>query len=317
MRWPEGECENRVSIIAFWSPLHGQGQTSNLHAMAFAMSILHKKRVLMMQTQYDKNNLESPLVGHNVGISSEADELFQDIGLTAAITYSNMSKLSLKLLESCCLTFHNSNLLLLPGSDIKNRETFDREIGKGVVRMIKSANELVDIILIDVNSGNDELSLRIMSAADLIVINLSQRRYVLEKFFIDYGERFIENNKVFYLFGDYDNNSVYNINNFRVKYRKYMNGANSGVIPYCTQYMDAQNESKVLSFMQEGLRVGAKSGWQKVLDSIRRRLKTSRYIAEETDYFFHQSKQSAENILDMLYISMKNNQRGAGRSEPQ
>ncbi len=303
-----------MSMIAFWSPLHGQGQTSNLHDIAFVISSLHNKRVLMMQTQYDKNNLESPLVGHNVGISNAADELFQDIGLSAAVTYSNMNKLSLKLLESCCLTFQNSSLLLLPGSDIKNRETFDRDIGKGVIRMIKSANELVDIVLIDANSGDDELSFRIMSAADLIVINLSQRRHVLEKFFCGYGERFSDKKNVFYLFGDYDANSAYNLSNFRVKYRKYINRANSGVIPYCTKYMDAQNESNVLDFMQEGLRKRGKSDWERVLGYIKRKLPSMKYIPEETDYFFYRSKRSTESILDMLYVSMEKDQ-GEGRQK--
>ncbi len=305
-----------MSIIVFWSPLHGQGQTSNLHDMAFVMSILHKKRVLMMQTQYDKNNLESPLVGQNVGRSHLTSELFQDIGLGAAVTFSNMNKLSLKLLESCCLTFQNSSLLLLPGSDTKNRETFDRDIGKGVIRMIKDANELVDVVLIDANSGDDELSFRIMSAADLIVINLTQRRHVLEKFFFDYGEFFTDNKKAFYLFGDYVSNSAYNISNFRVKYRRYINKSNTGVVPFCTKYMDAQNESNILKFMQEGFRIRGISNMKKVLDFIRRiLLSSSRYTPEETQYFFHNSKKSAEKMLYMLQVSIQNDRREGRQRE--
>lgn len=291
-----------VGVIVFWSPLHGQGQTSNLHNTALVMNILYKKKVLMMQTQYDKNNLESPLVGQNVGIVDSDNELFQDIGLNAAVTYRMMNKLNLKIIESCCLTFQNSSLLLLPGSDTKNRETFNRDIGRGVIRMIKDANELVDVILIDTNSGDDDLSFQLMSTADLIVVNLTQRRYVLDKFISEYGKRFIDNKKVFYLFGDYDDNSTYNINNCRVRFRNYFRGANSGVIPYCTKYMDAQNESNILNFMKEGLSE-KESELDRFLSRIRRIFRTSKYLQEETDYFFHSSILSVEKMYQLMNVS--------------
>ncbi len=292
-----------MSIIIYWSPLHGQGQTSNLHVSAFIMSILHKKRVLMLQTHFSKNNLEGPLVGQNSGIHSYKNELFQDIGLDAAVTYSNINKLNLQTLESCCLTFHGTSLLLLPGSETNNRETFDRDIGKKIMKLIRDAEEFVDLVLIDANSGEDDLSFQLMSIADLIVINLTQRRHVLEKFIFDYGERFVYDRKVFYLFGDYDNNSVCNINNCRIKFRKYMNKANSGIIPYCTKYMDAQNESDIVGFLKDGLPVKEYSLREKSVRFLKRRITSHKYIPAETDYFFRYSRLTAVKMLALLHIS--------------
>lgn len=289
-----------MSKIVFWSPLHGQGQTSNLHILALVMGLLHNKRLLMMQTHFSMNNLERPLVGENVDYCRE-DSIFQDIGIDAAVMYSRMNLLSANTLESCCLTFPGTSLLLLPGTETKNKETFDRDIGKAVCRMIRHAEEHVDIIMIDANSGNDELSFKLMAMADITIINLTQRSHVLNKFFIEYRER-LSNNKVFYLFGNYDKNSAYNINNYRRKYRSFINRNNSGVIPYCTKYMDAQNECDILGMAKEDLNKHKLQDMDRVKRLSRRIFRLGRYSSEETDYFYYQSRRCAEKILNMLAL---------------
>lgn len=300
-----------MSKILYWSPLHGQGQTSSLHATAFVMSLVYKKKVLMMQTHFTLNNLESPFVGQNVAKQKpDENEMFQDIGLDMAVTYSNMRKLSLNVLESCCLTFPNTSIMLLPGTETKNRETFDRDIGKSVGRLVRDADECVDMVLIDANSGYDELSFALMDVTDLIVVNLTQRKYVLDNFFNQYGDKFINNKKAFYLFGDYDDNSSYNINNIRRKYRKFINSNNSGVIPYCTNFNDAQNESNIINFMRSGLRKDEEGSFSRFVKKLHRSGKAS---PEETEYFFHRTRLSVEKMFSILNITPRK-ENGEGQS---
>lgn len=298
-----------MSIVLFWSPFHGQGQTSNLHAIALCASYIYGKRVLLMQTQFDKNNLESPLIGQNIDKKLAYDNpLFQDIGLDMAVTYSNMNRLTKNVLESCCISFADSRLLLLPGTETKNRESFDRDIAKAVGRMIRKSDEYFDLMLIDANSGEDDLSLKLMNLADLIVVNLAQRRYVLDKLFMDYGEILLDK-RVFYLFGNYDACSVYNISNCRRKYKKYIKKHNSGVIPYSTRYLDAQNESTVLDFMHRGMYRNEphEHGRQPRL----RRPFASKEILEETKYFFSMILLTTEKLLQVL----QNNEAGSLQEE--
>jgi hypothetical protein len=257
-----------------------------------------------MQTHFKNNNLESPLVGFNVDKEINNNEIFHGIGLDMAVTYSNMKRLTEKTLWSCCLT-PTKSLLLLPGTETRNRETYDRDIGRSVSHLIKDADEFVDFVMIDANSGNDELSIKLMDLADLIVINLTQRRYVLDKFFNDYGERFLDKANVFYLFGDYDDNSSYNINNCRMKYSKYIKRSNSEVMPYCTKYLDALNESNVIKFMQEGLKKKNNRGTQHLLYYIGKYTRGHGFDQEETDYFFHKSLLSAEKMLGLLHRSIR------------
>lgn len=289
-----------MSIILFWSPFHGQGQTSNLHVFALAVNCIYGKHTLLMQTHFEKNNLESPLIGQNVDKNSGYDNpLFQDIGLDMAVTYSNMNKLTADMLESCCISLRDTSLMLLPGTEIKNRDSFNQNIGKAVSRMIKKAGECVDMVLVDTNSGEDELSFKLMSIADMIVVNLTQRRYVLDKFFADYGE-FFHTRPVFYLLGNYDDSSCYNISNCRRKYKKYMNRTNSGVIPYCTKFMDAQNESSVIGFLQTGFHRDDMYSDKRALWQLKHKLLAGRYINEETENFFSLSGHSIQALLKLL-----------------
>lgn len=290
-----------MSKIVFWSPLHGQGQTSNLHILALIMSLLHKKKVLMMQTHISMNNLEGPFVGRNADLSGSSESnIFQDIGLDAVVMYSRLNMLMENTLESCCLTFPDTSLLLLPGTGIKNRETFDRDISRNIFRMLQYAENYVDVVMIDANSGNDDLSFNLMASADLIVVNLTQSRHVLNRFFQEYEKRFSDFSKAFFLFGSYDKYSGYNISNCRRKYWKYFNKNNSGVIPYSTKYLDARNECNILKMAREGLHAYMNNKDHKSRYLLRRKLRSGKYISDETDYFFHQSCLSTLKIMNML-----------------
>ena len=294
-----------MSKILFWSPYHGQGQTSNLYVISLIFSLIYKKRVLLLQTHFKNNNLESPLVGYNVDKESEETDIFEDIGIDMAITYSNMNRLDNKVLENCCLTFLDSTILMMPGTKTRNQETFDRDIGGAVQRMLMTADNYVDLVFIDSNSSDDELSMRLMRSVDMIVVNLTQHKYVLDKLLKKYGNYFMNNDKVFYLFGNYDDNSGYNIYNCRRKYSQHIKPGNSGVIPYCTRYMDAQNECKVLPFLKEGLLHKRENV---IISNIQRTLfdiKYGKYAREETDEFFRSSLLSTDKISHNLRKPVK------------
>lgn len=285
-----------MSKIVYWSPLHGQCQTSNLHITGLIMSLFFKKRILMMQTQFSMNNLESPLIGKKSDINSkEASSIFQEIGLDAAVMYSRMNLLNGDTLERCCMTFPGTSLLLLPGTETKNRETFNRDTLSSVCSMIHQAEDLVDLVMIDANCGNDELSFKLMASADIIIVNLTQHRYVLNKFFSEYGDKFAAKDNVFYILGKYDKKSGYNITNCRRKYKQFIDKSNSGLIPYCTKYMDALNECNILRMVKEGLHINKKL--------VNSKFKFNLNTQEETDYFFSQSHGSTAKILNMLSLA--------------
>lgn len=291
-----------MSKILFWSPLHGQGQTSNIHITAVLLSAMLKKRVLLMQTQMSLNNLESPLVGKNANTVGAEEELFQDIGMDMAMTYHRMGKLNEKMLKCCCLTFPELPLYLLPGTEIKNRETFQRDVMKQLPSFIQQIESYMDIICIDGNSGADTLSMDLFHTVDLVIINLTQRRYVLDSVFEQYKDLLAHNSKVFYLIGCYHPNSSYNLYNCRKKYSSFMNPKNSSIIPYSIDYFNALNRYQVLPFLIEGIK-----GDTILFPKLHRFLqsKTKQARVEDEAYFMDTIHKTVNQIITYLEYIQK------------
>lgn len=237
--------------IVFWSPVHGQaGVTSNILAVSLITGMHYRTKNILTQTQFNYNNLEAPLVGANA-YNKDSKAYFREVGLDTIIRCFKAAKLDEVTLENCCITLENTNTLLLPGSSKLIKESFEFEIDAVIVNLLKSIEVLTGIIFVDICSGVNPLSKKLMSEADLVVVNLSQNMGVTDLFFKEYLE-FITV-KVFYLFGNYDGHSKYNISNIRRKYHRNITQKNSGVIPYNTRFMDSQVDGRTVEFIRHNL----------------------------------------------------------------
>ncbi|MDD4112753.1 MAG: hypothetical protein PHC56_06945, partial [Herbinix sp.] len=167
------------------------------------------------------------------------------------------------------------------------------------------AEDNVDIVMIDTNSGKDDLSTKLMSSADVIVINLTQRNYIISKFFVEYGEMLNKHKNVFFIFGNYDRYSGYNIINCIRKLGKYINKDNAGVIPYCTKYMDAQNDCNILSMVREGLLSSKVADKYNFKERIKRIIKPGNSYVSETEYFFNQACRTTKKIMNIINTSSR------------
>ena len=259
--------------IVFWSPVHGQtGTTSNILVLSLLSAIAFKKCCLVTQTHFNYNNLEAPLIERN---SKPASDYFMDVGIDALVRNFKAERLGRELVENCCINLQNTRLSLLPGTTKTNRESFDYAIGTAIPRVFEEMNQFYDCMFIDSNPGMKELSIRLMQEADLTVINLSQNLEIVNLYFQHY-DKLIPGRK-FFLFGAYDVNSKYNINNIRKKYSG-ITKVNSGVIPYNTSYKDAQIDSRVIEFIKKNLNTNSLS---------------------DNHYFISKSLSAAEKILNL------------------
>ncbi|NLK27903.1 MAG: hypothetical protein GX306_06125 [Clostridiales bacterium] len=238
--------------IVFWSPVHGQaGTTSNLLTISILMGLLYEKKCLLTHTHFTLNNLEAPLVGSN-SKDVETSSFFQDVGLDALIRNFKAAKLKQEDIENCCISFPDIHLCLLPGTSKRNRISFEYEMDLLVLSLLKNMEESMDIVFVDLCSGHNSLSSKIISEADLTVINLSQNIELMDTYFSSF-EKVLPGNK-FYLIGNYDSKSKYNLNNLQRRYRKYIKTNNSGVIPYNTAFLDALNDGRIIDFVKDNLR---------------------------------------------------------------
>lgn len=228
--------------IAFWSPLHGTGATSNLLSVAIELSFVDKVKTLVTQTHFSLNNLERPLLG-----VINSGEFFQNTGLDAIMRHFKSGGLTGTQLENCSIKV-GTGLYLLAGTRISSKESFENQVVQSMItRIITLADRYYDVVLVDTNSGCTAQSYEIMKACDAIVINLRQDRHMIEGVTEDI---FFEGKKVFYLFSNYDEYSRYNLNNIRRLF-KTINKHNSSGIPYNTEFMDSIVDGTVLDYYSE------------------------------------------------------------------
>jgi hypothetical protein len=260
--------------IAFWSPVHGQtGTTSNMLAVALTISLAGRKRCLLTQTHFNFNNLEAPLVGSNSKNTASSD-YFRDVGLDALIRNFKSCKLNRDILDNCCVTFQNTNISLLPGTSKSNKDSFEYEMNNVLLNLLRTMEELTGILFIDICSGDNPLSLKIIADSDLTVVNLSQNIGMIDTFLNNNKETMQK--KVFFLMGNYDRQSKYNLQNLRRRYWKQISVLNSGTIPYNANFLDAMNDGKVIEFLKANL------GCEK---------------EDENYYFIQQVRKAADKIL--------------------
>ncbi len=235
----------------YWAPVHGQtGTTSNLLATALIAGQYFNKNGLLTQTHFNYNNLEAPLLEANAD-NNKYRKFFREIGIDALARNFKVEKLTKEWLDYCCTEIANTNMKLLPGTTQTVRESFDYEMDIVMLPLLKAIEAYCDNIFIDISSGSNPLSIKLMGEADIIIVNLSQNMNVINLFFENYKDKLPD--KIFYIIGNYDYRSKYNLNNIRKKYHKYINSKNSDVIPYNTGYHDAQMDGRVADFIRNNL----------------------------------------------------------------
>ena len=237
--------------VLYWAPVHGQtGTTSNLLVTALIAGQYFNKSGLITQTHFNYNNLEAPLLEANAD-NYKFRKFFREIGIDALARNFKLEKLSKEWLDYCCTDIENSNIKLLPGTTQTVRESFDYEMDIVMLPLLKAIEEYSDHIFVDISSGSNPLSMKLMGEADIVVVNLSQNMNVINLFFENYRDKLPD--KVFYIIGNYDYRSKYNLNNIRKKYHKYIASKNSDVIPYNTGYHDALMDGRVADFISNNL----------------------------------------------------------------
>jgi cellulose biosynthesis protein BcsQ len=201
---------------------------------------------MVTQTHFNLNNLEAPLVSTSSVIGKE---YLMDVGIDALARSIKSSPLDADIIENCSISLLNKQLNLLPCTSKNNRDIYENDMSKTITGILHAVSCYHDIVFIDTNSGRNDLTIKILENADLIVVNLSQNRIMLDDYAMNYK---FDNKKIFYLIGNYNSNSKYNLKNIQKSYQ-WMKNKNTAVIPYNTEYMDAQSDGQVIQFMMKNM----------------------------------------------------------------
>lgn len=267
--------------IAFCSNFHGQGgTTSNVMAIANVLTMVHDSHVLLMQTHFDKNNLQRALFG--ISRMSDSELQFDNMGIDALLRYSKAGPVTAKMINDCSISINKQKMNFIMGTVKRDKDIYEQEMLKRYLNIIDVMNLSCDYLIIDTNSCDDEISQMILKEADLVVANLSQNINVIDEYL---GcERYMQYiSKTMFLIGNYNCNSSYNLSNIK-RYSKAFTDSNIATIPYSVDYFDAQCDGKVLDFFARNIE--SKKG-------------------DSNYYFINSAKEAALLIMDKEFCCRK------------
>lgn len=232
--------------IAFWSIVHGQASTtSNLIAVSLMTALEYRMKLLVTQNHFERSTLESSLINKSYLKKSLTD--LGDTGIDALSRFVKFNKVDKDSIVNYTTTILKNRFDLLIGTSNTNKELYFNNLGNVIQTIFDSAQEFYDILFVDVASGYNELSRKIVDKSDLVVVNLNQNVSVLDEFFSSHKDRL---DRCVVLISMYDDNSRFN---HKMLSRKYGLKNNIGLIPYCREFSDACNDGKAVDFFMRNL----------------------------------------------------------------
>lgn len=258
--------------IISWSPVHGQSATtSNIASLASVFSLNYHTSNLITHTQLTFSSLES-LFGKEL-----IAEGFEDSGVVALERLAKSDLLKPEAVMDYTETIFKNRLDILGGSSKKSNSA---EQDKLMQLLLSVTNQAYDQVWIDAHSGTrNQLTNHLLANADLVLVNLPQNRFVLDRFFS--GEDFPEilNNKNYIvLISSYDKDSSFNIRKIKRRYK-----IKHPIFPihYSHHYKDAANQLSLAEFFYRNRDISKDSPVYSFINSLNQ---VNKYIAKQTGF---------------------------------
>lgn len=272
-----------MAIVSFWTEDDKEtGQTSTAIAVATQMAIQHNKKVLLISTyennkeidaayikpQAQKSNLLSflNLNKKTVGIES---------GVTGLMKIEGSNKLSPELIKDYTGIIFKDRLEVLSGYDGVETPTIDAFY----VSLIKKANMVYDIVLVDLKKGINELAQDILTISDVIVYGMTQKRHSIEVYSKYRKEGYTAKNyNIVGYIGRYDKFSKYTQKNIL---RTIKTKDSLFPIVYNTLFSDACDEGLVVDYFLKMQTMSEKDRNANFLNNIKELIKGILYKIDE------------------------------------
>lgn len=228
--------------LLFCSPYSGQvGTTANLSAIATSLALNHRFKLFLMQAQYETNYLDHGFLGER---RQELD--VQENGIDSLVRMIKSEPITKEMIDSCSVNLYQNRLHLLPSTAQNNLAMYETLIQPMLIYCMNAIQVHYDITCVDLGRVTDWKRNRMLDQADVIVLNLSQNHCVLaDSFRMDFGYQ----HKIFYVIGNYDPVSKYNLNYIHKKYKVPLRSI--GVIPYNSMFRDACSDGNIVKLMMQ------------------------------------------------------------------
>ena len=242
-----------MAIVAFWSDEKREtGQTLSMVALSTYMSIEHNYKILNVSTNFKDDTLEKcywnlqkessflkKITDNEVMVGLEA-------GIEGLVKMIKSNKTTPNIVSNYSKVIFNDRLDVLCSPQTKIYSEY-LEIAKMYPEILHIANRNYDLVFVDISKRMDEQEANhILEIADVIIVNITQKLQIIDKFFsLKEENNFFKNNKILLNIGRYDRFSKYNVKNIS-RYLRMKNDVLA--IPYNTLFFESCSEGKVAEF---------------------------------------------------------------------
>lgn len=242
-----------MAIVAFWSDEKREtGQTLSMVALSTYMAIEHNYKILNVSTNFKDNTLEKcywNLQKESTFIKKITENetiVGLESGIEGLVKIIKSNKTTPNIVSNYSKVIFNDRLDVLCSPKTQNYSEY-LEIAKMYPDILHIANRSYDLVFVDISKRMDEQEVNhILEIADVIIVNITQKLQIIDKFFTLKEENgFFKNNNVLLNIGRYDRFSKYNIKNIS-RYLRMKNDVLA--IPYNTLFFESCSEGKVAEF---------------------------------------------------------------------
>ena len=248
-----------MAIIAFWSEEKNEtGQTLSMVALSTYMDIEHNYRILNVSTNfrdstledcywnYKQDNTVANTIANTITGSGNVGTTGFESGIEGVVKLINSNRTSGCNLKDYSRVIFNDRLDILCSPKTTDYNEY-YEIAKKYPDILRLANSQYDLVFIDISKKMDREEVNdILEVADVIVMNITQKLAIINKFSkLREENKFFKNNNIILNIGRYDIYSKYNVTNI-ARFLKMKRGITN--IPYNTLYFEVCSEGRVSEF---------------------------------------------------------------------
>lgn len=243
-----------MAIIAFWSEEKKEtGQTLSMVALSTYMAIEHNYRILNVSTNFKDETLEEAYWNTQKentlikGITTnESGNIGVEAGIEGLIKVIKSNRTTPNIVSNYSRVVFNGRLDILCAPKTTEYSEYV-EIAKIYPEILNIANRNYDLVFVDISKRMDEEEVnRILEISDAIIVNITQRLHIIDKFYMLREEnKFFKNNNVLLNIGRYDKFSKYNVKNIS-RYLRMKKDVLT--VPYNTLFFESCSEGKVAEF---------------------------------------------------------------------
>ncbi|WP_434750757.1 hypothetical protein [Paenibacillus amylolyticus] len=233
-----------MSTITFWSPFAEMGCSSSTLLSAYAMALQYRTRVLLINPGRANSGIEAGLF-QDEKVSAEVLYSFEENGWDAVERLFHSGSLNKHNLRDYTKPLLKDRLDLLTGS-MNWSERSASENAKLLKKLMETANQCYDLVLLDAERTNVDSDL-LVKQADYVVVVLNQDMRNLEQFFEEILPEHPNERKLHVLINKYDSHSRATLSNIK---RGFRYKGSLSAIPYTTGFLDAMNRRDVARYLQ-------------------------------------------------------------------